>query len=352
MAGGSSHLSVAMTTEFDRSQATSGNTTSSPSSFYGAEFYFQCAVIAIGVVGIAGNALVLYAMVVSEQHKKQVLIFNQNVFDFCSCLHLVVTYTVKLCSVRDLTGTLGYWLCVLFHTESLLWTSINGAVINLMSINIERYLKVVHTALSKKLLNKWVRGSAVAFAWIAGLVYDGVMGFTTSFVIDGVCYWAIADEVASLVYSVWDFVSFFVVPLFTFVFCYGRILMVIRRQASVMASHSTHGSSTTQAHNSQIQSNVIKTMILISAFYAIACMPTNVNYFLVLLADDFDTAYIQSFGLLLVFTYVSVNPFIYATKFDPVRRVLTQMMPCKKSQQADTGSVQTPSTKRTALARN
>jgi len=332
MSGRRSHLSVAMTTtEFDHPQATSGNTTS-PSSSYSAEFYFQCTVIAIGVVGIAGNALILYAMVVSEQHKKQVLIFNQNVFDLCSSLHLVITYTVKLCSVRDLTGTLGYWLCVLFHAEGLLWSSLNGAVINLISITIERYLKVVHTALSKKLLKKWVRGSAIAFAWIAVLVYDGVFGFTTSFVVDGVCYIAIADEVASVVYSVWDFVSFFVVPLFTFVFCYGRILMVIRRQASVMASHSTHGSSATQAHNSQIQSNVIKTMILISAFYAIAIMPTNVNYFLVLLGDDFDTDYIQSFAMLLVFTYVSVNPFIYATKFDPVRRVLSQMIPCKKSQ--------------------
>jgi len=339
------------TTEFDHPHATSGNTTSPSSSFYGAEFYFQCAVIAIGVVGIAGNALVLYAMVVSEQHKKQVLIFNQNVFDFCSCLHLVVTYTVKLCSVRDLTGTLGYWLCVLFHSDSLLLTSIKGAVINLMSITIERYLKVVHHAWSKKLLNKCTRGCAIAFAWIAGLVYHGVLGFTTSFVIDGVCYWAIADEVASVVYSVWDFVSFFVVPLFTFGFCYGRILMVIRRQASVMASHSTHGSSTTQAHNTQIQSNVIKTMILISAFYAIAGIPSTVQYFLLLIGEDFDADYTQSFGMLLVFSYISMNPLIYATRFDPVRRVLSQMIPCKKSRPADR-NVQIVSTQGTAQSLN
>jgi len=32
----------------------------------------------VGVVGIAANAIVLYAMVASKQHKKQVLVFNQN----------------------------------------------------------------------------------------------------------------------------------------------------------------------------------------------------------------------------------------------------------------------------------
>ena len=47
------------------------------SSSLGIEFYFQCAVIFIGVVGTATNGLVLYALVASKQHKKHVLIVNQ-----------------------------------------------------------------------------------------------------------------------------------------------------------------------------------------------------------------------------------------------------------------------------------
>ena len=36
-------------------------------------------------------------------------------------------------------------------------------------------------------------------------------------------------------------------------------------------------------------------------------------------------------SLLCEFLYMCTNPFIYATKFDPVREVLSRMMPCKKT---------------------
>jgi len=78
-----SHLSVAMTTtENDDIQSTGGPDVPSSSSL-GVDFYFQCAVVIIGVVGTATNGLVLYAMIASNQPKKQLLIFNQNIFDLC-----------------------------------------------------------------------------------------------------------------------------------------------------------------------------------------------------------------------------------------------------------------------------
>jgi len=89
-------------------------------------------------VGAVTNALVLYAMVASNQLNKQLLIFNQNVFDLCSSLLLVVIYTLKLCNVY-LAGVLGYWLCMIEFSESLLWSSLSGSQINLLSITVERY---------------------------------------------------------------------------------------------------------------------------------------------------------------------------------------------------------------------
>jgi len=159
-----SHLSVAMTTAevTDQTQTMKGITAMSS----GVDFYFQCAVIVIGVVGAAANALVLYAMVASKQHKKQLLIFNQNVFDLCSCVMLVITYTLKLCNVR-VTDTFTYWLCMMFMSENLLWCSISGSVINLLSITVDRYLKVVHSVWSRKFVRKWVIFLAIAFAWIS-----------------------------------------------------------------------------------------------------------------------------------------------------------------------------------------
>ena len=75
-----SYLSVAMTTT-GITQNTGGNTVV-PSSTSGIEFYLQCAILVIGIVGTIQNAVIIYAMVASKQHKKQVLIFYQNVLDF------------------------------------------------------------------------------------------------------------------------------------------------------------------------------------------------------------------------------------------------------------------------------
>jgi len=104
-----SHLSVAMTTGDEQFQTTVEGTLA-PKSTSDAEFYFKCAGVLTGVVGTAANGLILYAMVASQQHKKQILIFNQNVFDLCSSLLLAITYSLRLCNIY-LTGSLGYWLC-------------------------------------------------------------------------------------------------------------------------------------------------------------------------------------------------------------------------------------------------
>jgi len=81
-----SHLPAAMTTtEIDQVQS-AGGTGMTSSSTRGPDFYFEVPVVIIGTVGAAANALVVYAMIASNQHKKQLLIFNQNLFDLCICL--------------------------------------------------------------------------------------------------------------------------------------------------------------------------------------------------------------------------------------------------------------------------
>jgi len=310
------------TTERHEAQTTGGNTVPSSSSSYAASFYFECAVVVIGVVGAAANGLIVYAMMASKQHTKQLFIFNQNVFDLCSCILLVITYTLKLCRIH-LVGTLGFWLCVLLIGQGLLWCSINGSAMNLMSITVERYLKMVHPSLSKKLLRKWVIWLVVACTWIASMIYNMALVFSTSVVIDGVCYPNVVwkSQVAWLVHSIWYFISFFVVVVFIFTFCYWCILVVVRRQASVMASHSAPGPSAVQTHSNQIQISLIKTMTFISAFFVVTWMPLNVYYMLIVF-DVIALAYIEfesvySALTFLSFFYISANPFIYAMKLDP-----------------------------------
>ena len=328
-----SHLSAAMTTKEDDNAQTTGGNTETPSVSSNGLFYFQCAVIIIGLVGTAGNALILYALVVSKQHKKHVLIVNQNFIDLFTCFSQIIIIVVELCNIQ-LTGASGYWWCILVLSENPAWWGTNVSILNLAIITIDRYLKVVHHTWSKRLLRPWVINSAMTFAWFVGIVANTPFMFATSGVINGACYaWVLYESnVARTASMIWYIVSFYFIILITFIFCYGRILIVVHRQARVMASHSTQGSNTSQTQSHHIQTNVIKTMILVSVFYAILWLPANVYYLFIILDTNLtyiDVHYYAS--MFIAFLYTTVNPFIYATKFDPVKKVLRDMIPCKKT---------------------
>ena len=335
------------TSAVETTQQTATGSSVMSSTSRGVDFYFQCAVVAIGVVGTAANALVLYAMVATGQHKKHVLIFNQNALDFASCFFLVITYVVKLCNIR-LTGRSGYWLCVIVLSENFLWSPISGSTINLTAITIERYVKVVHSTWSKNNLRNWMIYSASAFAWIGGTVVTFGMTIPTSGVIDGICYSGILWESkeAQLACGISSFLFFEVAILAIMIFCYWRMLVVIRRQAKVMAGHHGAGPSTSQARqSSKIQSNIVKTMSIVSVFFAISWSPLNVLNFIMIIDAKitfFGISYLYYAAVFIIVFYICANPFIYVTKFDPVKRILLGLIPCKNSVQPVTSIEITP----------
>ena len=279
-------MSAENSTLYNATKAALNRTTKSAAAFFDpawqlaitVEFYFRYAVIAIGIFGTAANALVLYALVThnAQQAKKRainLLIIHQNIIDLSCCVLLVVTYSIPAYNLY-LTGALGYFVCTIFISETLVYTALYASVINLVTLTIERYLKVVHPFWSKKNLKHWMIYAAMVFAWISGMMFHVPVVFKTTVVQDGVC----------LVYSVWESpavrmiygasinVLFFLVPLIVFVYCYGRIIVVMRRQMCVMAGHNAEASS--QANASQVQSkrikwNIIKTMIIVSVAFVI-----------------------------------------------------------------------------------
>jgi len=328
----SASLVPVATTATGITQIAGENTGPSPSPA-GIEFYFQIAVLVIGVLGTAANAVILYALVASKEYKTHVLIVHQNALDLFTSFSLVVIYSTKLCNV-SLAGSAGYWLCTTILSESLSWWGTIASAINLAVVTVERYLKVVHPVWCKKKLRNWMTYSAMATAWIISFMCNVAAAFPTSGVIDGVCYpfvlWK--DETVRMFYFLWNIVSFYVVILFIFVFCYWRIVLVIRRQTRVMASHAASGSTAAQNQWNQIQSKVIKLMIFVSACYAVSWLPFYVHFTIVMLAPPlitFDGVYYAT--VLLAYSYMCTNPFIYATKLDPVREVLLGLIPCKKT---------------------
>jgi len=303
------------------------------------EFYMNYAVIVIAISGAATNALVLYALVVqhAQESKKRavnLMIINQNLLDLCCCVTIVICLCIRVSNIY-LTGTLGYILCIFFLSENIAYCLLNASVVNLMGLTVERYLKVVYPFWSKKNLKRWMIHGAVVFSWVAGILSISPVIFVTSAVDDGICGTFLLWENLHTKngYMIWNLFSFFILPVIVFVYCYGHIVFVMRKQMRVMAGHNVEASaqSASQAQSKRVKWNVIKTMIIVSTFFIICWCPFNISIIAVEhLPESSDLIIAYVVTLFLPYVNISLNPFIYATKHEGVRRILARMIVCHK----------------------
>jgi len=300
------------------------------------EFYMNVALIVTGIIGSAANALVLYALIVHylQESKKRgfyILIINQNLLDLCCCVLFVVCLSITVSNIY-LTGALGYILCVLFINGNLFVSFMNASVVNLVCLTIERYLKVVYPFWSKKYIKRWVIYALIIFSWMGGILSLLPFGIATTYVAEGTCmalqlYWDIPHIKTG--YGTFNIVALFIIPICILVYCYAHIVVVIRKQMRVMAGHNTEGSS----QLNRAKWNVIQTMIIVSAFFVVAWFPAN-TYVMVVDNATSEKAIGHLVTLFLPYVNVSLNPFIYATKHEGVRRVLARMAICRKHDDA------------------
>ena len=304
------------------------------------ELFANYAVLAIALFGTAANALVFYALIVhnARETKKRVvnwLIINQNLLDLCCCITSVITLSIKVSNIY-LTGVLGYILCSISLSGNAAYCFLNATVINLIAVTIERYLKVVYPFWSKKHLKSWMIHATIVFSWIAGILSSGPLGLVTSIVVDGVCLGFqlyFEDPEIKSGYGIWNFFSFFLLPLIVFVYCYGHIVVVMRKQMRVMAGHNVEGvaQSASQAQSKRAKWNVIKTMIIVSVFFTVCWCPWNI--YITAMGNPLENsklAITYMATLFLPYINISLNPFIYATKHEGVRRILGRMIICRK----------------------
>jgi len=84
----------------------------------------------------------------------------------------------------------------------------------------------------------------------------------------------------------------------------------------------------------KMQVKIIKTMILVSVLYIVLWSP---GYFHGFLMNVFASAAVGDVGFYIIvvvgYLYNWLNPFIYATNFDPVKLVLLRLIPWKKNVQ-------------------
>lgn len=302
----------------------------------GTQYYTETLLIAIGLVGSAANGLVLYVLCVSKGIKKNtthVLFINQMAADMYSCVMLIVVYSLKHSNIY-LEGPGGYWLCCLFISEDVMWIGLNASIMNLASITVERYIMIVHPAWHKNIFRPWMTYAVVIFTWIASIVVNVATFFSTSVVVDGHCLpgAAFANRSSLVAFGFWNFVSFFLIDSVIFVYCYSHILYVLHLRQRVIPSRNVNNDAVSELQvmkSARIEMNIIKTMIIVTAVFILCWLPSNVYLLVFFVTSDVsvlsDGYYSTEF---ISFLSVCINPFIYAGKYELIRR---HLMVCKRN---------------------
>jgi hypothetical protein len=310
------------------------NTTEQKLQITAEQLIFESAVTLIGIVGALGNGTVLSVFCASKQLRKQdvnVLFINQLSLDFFCCFGLAVEYSAKMANIY-LEGSAGYWFCIFILSEDLSYIGIFGSKLNLMSIAIERYVKIVHPIWHKRNFKSWMIYSAAVVPWATGIFLNQFVTSWSTTVVDGQCLWGMVwindSDRYGLPLSI--FIITFVLPFTSFLFCYSSIIFVVRRQAKIAASQRVNNPFTSVAsntHDTRLQINAVKTMIIISVAFVICWLPSDMYSVISLVFTETNPLTVVYYPTIFAgFLNICMNPFIYALKYDVVRSRLVKLL--------------------------
>jgi hypothetical protein len=199
----------------------------------------QIILIITGLIGVVVNGFVLFALFALKEFRKNttnVFIGNQSVLDAVACIALTATMLVQKTSASDYAvGFNKRILCWFFDNMSFLGAAVHSSNFSLVVIALERYFKVVHPVKYRNILRPWMVKVGIIAPWLDGLSLIIIPIGLTSNVVDGVCHTIYEKPEPSGLYISVLLVSHCLFPLAIFIFCYSKIIAVVRRQTQIVS---------------------------------------------------------------------------------------------------------------------
>ena len=211
---------------------------------------------------------------------------------------------------------------------------------------------------------RWMLQLLIVSTYIQGIVFNLPAIWTSGIGIDGYCYnyyfWY--NSTSKLAYAWMTLFWWHVKPLTIFVYCYGRIVVELRKRIkitpicisvgtqSTSLNNQSQSSKSSRCNESQVskicqsshinqsqsiksiktesghsQANVVKTMLMISIAYAVTSSLTSIGYIFFVNGrlDEYSYTAKEIFYYVevgLVFLNVCLDPIVYAASLDSVKQ--------------------------------
>ncbi|XP_022526048.2 opsin 4b [Astyanax mexicanus] len=300
-----------------------------------AHYTIGSVILVIGITGIAGNFLVMYAFCKSRSLRtpSNMFIINLAITDFMMCITQTPIFFITSMNKRWVFGEKG---CELYAFCGALFGMCS--MITLMVIAVDRYFVITRPLASIGKMSHKRALFILVIAWLYTMCWSLPPFFGWSaYVPEGLmtsCTWDYMTFTPSVrAYTMLLFVFVFFIPLFVIIYCYFCIFRAIRNTTSAVGKISAEGGTTKDSikkfHRMKSEWKMAKVALIVILLYVISWSP----YSCVALTAfagyaDMLTPYMNSVPAVIAKASAIHNPIIYAITHPKYRSALVKYIPC------------------------
>uniref|UniRef100_A0A8C6M4Y7 Opsin 4b n=1 Tax=Nothobranchius furzeri TaxID=105023 RepID=A0A8C6M4Y7_NOTFU len=297
-----------------------------------AHYTIGVVILAVGITGMLGNFLVIYAFSRSRSLRtpSNVFIINLAVTDFLMCLTQTPIFFITSMHKQWIFGKKG---CELYAFCGALFGICS--MMTLMVIAVDRYVVITRPLASLGAMSHKKAFGFVAVAWIYSMGWSLPPFFGWSaYVPEGLmtsCSWDYMTFTPSVrSYTMLLFTFVFFIPLFIIIFCYCRIFRAIRHTTRAISKINSHGTrdSAKKFHKLRSEWKMAKIAFIVILLFVISWAPyscaalTAFSGYAHLL-----TPYMNSVPAVIAKASAIHNPIIYAITHPKYRSAINRYVP-------------------------
>lgn len=294
----------------------------------------------IGICGTFSNSMALFVLLSHENSRKKIiniLVINQSLVDLLTSVMFITTYTSK--SIRKSYEGSGEWICRLLDNDFIVWMLMAASTTNLVVITFERYIMVVYPVFYRKHITRSKVMFLAVFGW--GLAFVMYIYFSIAYTLidHGHCIpqggWT--NVTAARIYAAVITSLYFIIPIVVIFICYGHMVatLIKRNHIAPLTGQDATNPAATGTKMLRTQINLTKVMAIVSICFILCWTPVYIHYFLV--TQNFVKGLRLGTTLYRMLQYLAfcnccINPFIYASKYDDLKKNLKKIL--KKSDES------------------
>ncbi|XP_060795022.1 opsin 4b [Neoarius graeffei] len=300
-----------------------------------AHYTIGIVILIIGITGMVGNFLVMYAFCKTRSLRtpSNMFIINLAITDFLMCITQTPIFFITSMHKRWIFGEKG---CELYAFCGALFGMCS--MITLMVIAVDRYFVITRPLASIGKMSHKRALIILVLAWLYTLCWSLPPFFGWSaYVPEGLmtsCTWDYMTFTPSVrAYTMLLFVCVFFIPLFVIMYCYFCIFRAIRNTTSAVNKINEEGRITKDSikkfHRLKSEWKMAKVALIVILLYVISWSP----YSCVALTAfagyaDLLTPYMNSIPAVIAKASAIHNPIIYAITHPKYRSALARYIPC------------------------